>query len=591
MSDSFSPSSHSLSGVAPAGADGGPPPSFIGFGRSAAIALGFLLLVAVPWLAAGAPWDPDETRYLEIGREMAASGDWIVPRLNEVAYLEKPPLYLWLIAAAFRVFGVGVLPARLVSLAAAAGMVLATAAIGQVLGGQRRSLRAGLILAAAPFFVVLATIVTVDMTFACWETAAIAALVHASVCRSSAGSAGRAGRVSGVLAWGLLALAFLTKGPVALVVGAVAWLPLRRGPGLRSWLPPGWVVGVPLFVAITAPWFIAVSLRYPEFPEFFFIRGHLSRALGEDVAQVNLHSASFFFYLPIILGGAYPWILALLAPLSLWRQQLARDQLLRLCVSWLGLGLLFFSAVSGKLPTYVLPLFPAIALLAARRGEDIDSATLSPRWQGGVAGLGGIVALVMAVVLLVLALSGKLAERLETRSFAYLATAAGLMVAIWAAVLLRLRRRGRVEGAWLLAITVIASALGPPVKGALDGERSMMVLARKVASVFAPGEEVACYGKYFPIFSFCLERPVLVVGSRRELSWGSEELGERAELFLEIQELRRLLLGERRVFLTVRARRLKKLRERLGDLPQGALQVLGECSDYLLISNRAVPWP
>ena len=541
---------------------------------------GFLVLMGLSWTLAAVPWEPDESRYLEIAREMASSGDWIVPTLNGVPYLEKPPLYVVLIAAIFRLFGPSDIAARAVSVAAGAGTVLVTSGMVGVLCGRRPGLRAGLILATSPLFFVLSTLVTIDMLLTFWVTCAIAGFAYGTTGADAERPCRTAVLLGGYLALGL---AVLTKGPVALAVPGLVWI-FWRPLGLRRILPPCFLPGIALLLAVAVPWFVIVQLRFPTFWDFFFIRGHLGRIAGADVENVNFHGESPFYYVPILLGGAAPWILFLRAP---WHASAsdAESPYLSLGWSWIVPGFVFFSVVAGKLPTYMLPLFPGVAILAANEWECVEARR---PWT------------VAKTALAALLLSGGFGALLSARALGYeiwwaeyvswplaWAALAFCVAGLAAAVYYLRRRRDSLSFGCITLSFALLLFFGGFLKSPVSRAVSVDGLARAVRSVAGPGDAMVCVNKYLPLFAFHLERPVFVCGDRGELDYGSEELKLRPDLFLDFAALKARLDGPGRVFMSMSRRRLPKFESTVGR----KLHVLGSTRNTFLVSNQAEPWP
>ncbi|HUQ27579.1 MAG TPA: glycosyltransferase family 39 protein [Usitatibacter sp.] len=305
--------------------------------------------------------NPDEGRYSEISREMAASGDWLTPRLNGIKYFEKPPLQYWAGALSFRLFGVNEYAARLyVMLAGLASFVL-VGWLGHRIGGPDLALASMFALACSPYFMALGGIVTLDMGLTLWTTATLFAFIAAEQARDRP----KAQRAWMLGAWAAMALAVLSKGLIGIVfAGAAVFfvMVMRRDFSVleRLHLIPGLAV----FFAIAAPWFIAVSMANEEFGQFFFFHEHFARFLTRSHRRVE----PWWYFLPIVVGGFLPWMFALpAAVVSAWRHEAGRAfQPLRIVLAWCGFVVVFFSASGSKLPAYVLPVFPPLALVLGR---------------------------------------------------------------------------------------------------------------------------------------------------------------------------------------------------------------------------------
>jgi 4-amino-4-deoxy-L-arabinose transferase-like glycosyltransferase len=300
-------------------------------------------------LGAAALMDPDEGRYAEIAREMLVLKDWLIPHLNRLPYLEKPPMVYWLTAISFKVFGFTAAAARLPSaVSALAGLFLAYG-LGRVLWGQMSGILGALVLATSVGYVALGRILTLDMTFAFFCNLAIG-LGYLALSREHP-------RLW-LWAYAALALAVLTKGPVAVLLAGVIWVlwvaisrrPWRLLVNIRGWL---------LLGLLTLPWLIAVQWRYPEFFHFFIIEQHFLRFLTPAI-----HPEPLYYYLPILLGLLLPW--TWLLPWTLRRTGRQRDPDERFLIIWAAVILVFFSLSRGKLIPYILPALLPLALLLGR---------------------------------------------------------------------------------------------------------------------------------------------------------------------------------------------------------------------------------
>ena len=261
----------------------------------------------------------DEGRYASIAREMLASGDWVTVRYNGLKYFEKPPLQIWMTALAFQAFGIGEWQAR-----------LWTAFSGA----------AGLVVGALAF-------------------------VLASVLIAQHPSASPATRRNWMLgAWAAMAVAVLTKGPVAIALPGlvlVVYSALARDFAVWRRLHLG--VGLLVLVAIAAPWFVLVSERNPEFARFFFIHEHLQRYLS----HVHHREGAWWYFVPQLAMGFLPWLGLAWPMVKVVRAEPADAGFrpLLLLAVWATAIFVFFSASSSKLPGYIVPIYPALAILAA----------------------------------------------------------------------------------------------------------------------------------------------------------------------------------------------------------------------------------
>jgi hypothetical protein len=304
-------------------------------------------LLLYPWLSF-ALFEPDESRYAEIPREMLLRGEVVVPYLQGEAYLDKPPLVYWLVEASYAAFGVHVWAARLVPALAVHACVLVLYWLGTRSLGERPAFAGALLLALAPGFLGMGRLLLLDGVLTLWTTLALL----------SAFEAVRGSRLA--RGWWLLSavacgLGVLTKGPVALVLLAPPlWLYRRlsgRGvaPGWR-----GWGVYLAVVLAVTLPWYVAMCVRVPAFAREFFWEHNVQRFLAPFA-----HQHGIWFYGPVVLAGLFPGTL-LAWPLarSLGSSDPAAARLrtpelgfLLLAAGWC---VFFFTLSACKLPTYVL---------------------------------------------------------------------------------------------------------------------------------------------------------------------------------------------------------------------------------------------
>lgn len=303
---------------------------------------------------------PDEGRYAEIAREMVASGDWLTPRLNDLKYFEKPPLQYWITAAAFAAFAVDEWTARLWPALCGMLAVLVIGIAGRRIASEKVGLYSALALAAMLWHVGMSHIATLDSSLNFWLAAALAAFL---VAQSDTASP-RVTRVAMLLAWTATAGAVMTKGPVGLLIpGAtlVAYSIVARD--FAVWRRLHLLAGIAIVFVLCAPWFIAVSLANPEFAQFFFIHEHFQRYL----TTTHNRTGAWWYFVPLFVGGVTPWLLVFLWTLrSNWRDAPPDRNGFswqRFCLVWAGFVFLFFSASGSKLPSYILPMFPALALL------------------------------------------------------------------------------------------------------------------------------------------------------------------------------------------------------------------------------------
>jgi 4-amino-4-deoxy-L-arabinose transferase-like glycosyltransferase len=318
-----------------------------------------LILLWLATLSARPLFNPDEGRYAEIPREMLSGGDWVIPHLNGLAYIEKPPLQYWATALSFRLLGVTEFAARLYCALTAFGSVCLAWLAARRLGNPQAGWRAAAVLSGMLMFVVLGQLLTLDMSLTFYMTLSLVAFLLAQSAAQP--------RPWMLLAWAATGLGVLTKGLVAAAIpAAVLILYSVYSRDTTPWRRLYVTWGLPLFLAITVPWHWLAARRLSDFLEFFFVHEHLARYLTPSADRQE----PWWFFGGVFLAGSVPWTLSAMRVLGGgWRKRAAATQatfqagvFLWIWVVFIGV---FFSLSDSKLMPYILPLMPALAMLIA----------------------------------------------------------------------------------------------------------------------------------------------------------------------------------------------------------------------------------
>ena len=383
----------------------------------------FLLVYVLP-LGSRPMVVPDESRYSEIPREMVASGDWVVPRLNGLRYFEKPVLGYWLVAASIKLFGENAFATRLSSALAAGLSALLVYLMVRRGGGERVfALLSAAVLLTSMMFFGLGVYNVLDGPVSFFLTATLAFFFFAYTAPDR-----RAQALWLLAAGAACGFAFMTKGFLAFAVAGAAITPFllweRRWKSLFTlpWLP----ALAALIVSI--PWCIAIHLREPDYWHYFFWIEHIRRFTSETPQ----HPEPFWYFIPVVLAAVLPWTFLLpAAGLGLRRARPFSPLLRYATTAFLG-PFLFFSASAGKLATYILPCLPPLAILIA---AGISGCLDHPRARSFRAGawISALVAAILAVGIVLVQntdISGVTKPFMEQESWKWMLI--GLAFGIWA---------------------------------------------------------------------------------------------------------------------------------------------------------------
>lgn len=535
--------------------------------------------------------DPDEGRYAEIPREMLERGDLITPTLNYVKYFEKPPLLYWINAASIKLFGQTELAARLPSALCGLLTVLATYIIARRLYERRTALISALILGTSAGFVLQSRIILTDMLLTFCLTAALGAFICASR---------REGRRGNALPWYLFylfcALAVLAKGLIGIVFPCgIIFLYLLLA---RRWRLLGEMrlaTGLLLFLAVAAPWFVAVSLRNPEFARFFFIHEHFERF----TTAVHGRHQPLWFFVPVLLGTMLPWSFFIPGAITrAWRNRHHEEVQSGLyLLIWAVMIFLFFSKSNSKLIPYILPIFPPLAILIAHRINGLlegrgREMKLAAMLLGLTLTVLGTAALCFARLPQVTALLSELMPRLADplRQFVSHAPAVSTLACVTLGALFLIQGAGALISAGrnpklMLIVLCMASfmleiLIPPLIMGEIAKTESPRDLALKAKSLAGPDTRIVTFGPMQAVSWYTGQR-VLVTGKLDELEFGSRQ-GDQSSWFPDREAFLRLWGGDKPLLVFLRKRELEPIQAGLTPPPR----VVGESGRVVLISNR-----
>jgi len=312
----------------------------------------------------------DEGRYAEMAREMLVTGDWVTPRYNGYKYFEKPPLQVWATAITFQVFGIGDWQARLWSALTGFLTILAIGFTGTRIYNARAGWLAAVVLASSPMWVISGHFNSLDMGLSAFLVAALCSLLFAQTTDNKSSS-----RNWMWICWVFMALATLSKGVIGAVIPAMVLIAYSISTwDWKIWTRLRLLSGLILFLLITTPWFVLVAQRNPEFLEFFFIHEHLQRFTQD----AHSRTGPIYYFVPLLLIGILPWALQIPGSIAqAWQERRREFSSGWLLVCWSVMIFAFFSVSHSKLPGYIIPIFPALALLIGNRLDHLLGHTNS----------------------------------------------------------------------------------------------------------------------------------------------------------------------------------------------------------------------
>lgn len=478
---------------------------------------------------------PDEGRYAEIPREMCVLHDFVTPHLNGVNYFEKPPLFYWLQAGAIKVFNPLILSTeqawnpskrnrywppisewtvRLPNAIAALLACLFVYASGRILFERRAGLLSAVILASSLLFFALARMVTLDMTLSTCLSGSLFAFLLAA---NQPPSVSR--RCLFYSAYLFAGLAVLTKGLIGILFPSMIiglWMLLSRQGYLfkQSYLPSG----VLLFLLLVLPWHLLVQARNPEFFQFYFVDQQFLR-YSTLIAQRYQPS---WYFIPIFIVGFLPWVCFL--PQAIWSLFSSNGKSFKeknnyiFLLLWVGIIFLFFSFSHSKLIPYILPIFPALALLTGHY--------LSTHWQQCRKTQWGYIAVPLAWLGLggvgVLCLINDASIKLSHNASLCLITSYSLFLLISIAASFWAVRKKSSRAFASLALGSVLSFMIISVNIPQLDTRSIKPLVAVLGPLVKSNDKIVAYHDYYQDLPFYLNQRVFTVHVEGEFMFGMQ---------------------------------------------------------------------
>jgi 4-amino-4-deoxy-L-arabinose transferase-like glycosyltransferase len=378
-------------------------------------------------------YDWDEAWYAQVVKELLATGDWITLHWRGAPFFDKPPLAIWAMALSAKLLGLNETALRLPSAIASGLTVFVVYGIGRLAFGRiRPALLSALVLLTTLPFVKAGRMAMLDGPLAL--TFSLGMLCFLLARRDARWSLGL-----GLAA----ALTWLIKGPLALLLLAILVAFSLWERDVRPWRSPWLYAGLVLGAFLVLPWYALEWQRHG----MTFVQAHLGQhVVGRALSTMDANQGPPWFYLAHVAALDHPWLFAFV-PTGLWAWKCRQEPLVRLALCW-SVGVLgAFSLAATKLPWYVVPAYPALALLI---GGALDQLTAAPRTARLLGGAWALLGLLVAVAAPVLAFSAG-----PDRAYAPAALVLGLGLVLGGSLLVR----GRPSAPWVVAGATVLTLL------------------------------------------------------------------------------------------------------------------------------------
>ena len=511
-------------------------------------------------------WESTEARYAEIAARMVRSSDWMTPRLNHIIHFDKPPFAYWATATGLTVFGIDELGARIGLVAAALVVLAVTYRWAAATGPPQAGAYAFTCLLSAPLFFALARSVTSDLYLTMWVV-----LAADAARRATGPTRPRAWRW---VAWGALGAGFMTKGHVVLlwtVLPALAWAAWSGNWSRlrRLWDP----IGVVLAIAIALPWYISSILRHPELVDFWLGL----QTVGRVAAPYEGERQPIWFFLITVGWAAGPWIVPAVLELARRRPRPSIPYV----VVWSVVPLVVFSFLPTKRANYVLPMLPAVALLA---GSWWAAAAEQPH-AGVVTRVLGGATVALGIGLLIAAFGAELPDALRAVGVVVgpISIGGGLLAMLAAG-----RQRfdlafaGCLVPLLALYLSGYATLSDPRVEAFFKISRP---LAAAVAKHQTGNEPIVAFRGWPRAFPFYLDQRLITVTTEGRETRFEDDLSWQPFVFTDDDAFYERFRGPRRALFVIPRRAQKEIEERAG-VP---VVTLATTRRNLLVTNRPTP--
>jgi 4-amino-4-deoxy-L-arabinose transferase-like glycosyltransferase len=461
-------------------------------------------------LGGAALFEPDEGRNAEVAREILLLQDWVTPHYDFIPYLDKPMFFYWLVALAYKVFGVSEWSARLSSALAALGCVALVYNLARTSLGIWGGLWSGLILSTSPVFMAFSRATIFDMTLTFFITLALWGFYR------GINAEGKSRRIFFLAMYAAMGCATLAKGPIGAILPALviaSYLLLTRRWSILREIKPA--LGLGIFLLIVAPWYVCVELRNPGYLRYFLLEENFLRYLTPQFKR----GQPWHYYIEVLAVGFFPWTALIYAPFMGIPAALKDERKLFLLL-WVVLPFLFFSFSHAKQPGYILPIFPPLAVLTGDAvARMLGASSAKTRWPLSISWV--ILLAAFSYFTLALFVPELLPAKLQERSpeiLPLIRQISGLLIPLLLALLalgVIASLRAKASTYYLVSCVFFATfhLFGLRVLGPISQTRSSRQLAEQTLPLLRPGDQMVIYDDYRSSLPFYLhaDQPLWVV--------------------------------------------------------------------------------
>lgn len=451
-------------------------------------------------------WDIDEGMHASTSKDMILNDNWITPMYNGEKFYDKPALFNWFVAVSFLLFGFTEYAARLPAALLGWGCVITTYYLGRKMFNPLTGFLSAVILATSVEYIALSRVVVHDISLVFFITLALALFYigHQSEKKR---------RAHFLIGYAALGFAALAKGPVGLLLPVMIigiFLIFKKNIGFVKEMQIGW--GILIFSGIAGPWYTMICLQNSDYFEYFFIKQNFGSFLDDVHSR---HPEPFYYYLPLLFGGFFPWSFFL--PYVLYNAirekiKLYGDGILYSLI-WFVVIFVFFSMASSKLGSYILPLFPALALLVGVFLHELTTTPSRAAHKAVLISFIPVLALFAGVLIYLflyppLDIETKFGFNLGLLKYIALLTSGIFILAFFSVLKKKYPAYIFFMTSAMVSIVVFAYLFIMP---AIDAYRSTKGLAIKLDKILEPGENFIFYDRVMDSALFYTDRKAIEV--------------------------------------------------------------------------------